>query len=275
MKSSKTDFFLAAASGVIWGILATSPSRADESDEAFEKWQRQATADSAASRREAAKQLAEFPDRAVPALVKLLGDKDAGVRLAAAEAVRTVFSREVEEGRQAGRGPQWSGAWFLKSLGGQLGELTTRLKKLQTDEANIRPVAEQALRKLKVRVAAARVTLRAGAGTPEKTHLKRKVKVEGGELKDARGKTLARLSKDSLEFIECWSFSPDGRLLAVGIRLDGSKDCPKDYTIRGYLRLYDTATGDRLGEAGGLYGVVTHVAFDDEGKAVLYRLGEY
>src|SRR5262249_62314188 len=80
---------LAMVSVIVCSIPALN--RADELDEAFRKLQRQASAESAAARREAARQLTIFfyHDEAFPTLVKLLGDKDAGVRLAAAEGVRT------------------------------------------------------------------------------------------------------------------------------------------------------------------------------------------
>src|SRR5262249_27212176 len=93
MKRLHVSFFrLGIVSAVLCGIPAAS--RADELDEAFQKLQQQASAESAAARREAARQLRNgfFVDKAVPTLVKLLGDRDAGVRLAAAESVRACCS---------------------------------------------------------------------------------------------------------------------------------------------------------------------------------------
>jgi hypothetical protein len=79
------------------GIPGGSPIPGQAADQAsrkeFERWKRKALDGSPATRREAAQALRRFPKRALPTLLKLLQDRDGGVRLAAAKTVRTIVSR--------------------------------------------------------------------------------------------------------------------------------------------------------------------------------------
>jgi len=299
MKPIVTKFPLLAAV-FTWGILVvtstadivpTAPAD-EEARKQLDRWERQALAESPAARREAAQELARFPERALPTLIKLLQDQDAGVRLAAVKAVRAVVSgmAPLTEYGPAGPGlvlvpvsvqsrPAWTGEFYLKLVGRHARELKTRLKKLTKDRPAIRAAAEQTLHRLDVRLAAVRVRLRSGGGKPMKDHPDAKVEVVAGELRDPEGnKRLAELSRGN-QFASCWTFSPDGRLLAVGIDDDGSRGndpgSKDDYTIRGYLRVYDAATGERLGDAGGTFGPVTHVAFSKDAKTLFYQTGAY
>jgi hypothetical protein len=164
---------------------------------------------------------------------------------------------------------------------GQVKELKRRLKKLQTEGPDVRAVAEEALRLLDNRLAAASLALKQGRGKALRQHPKGKAKVkakefEVGELRDGRGKLLATLSKGEYESVASWAFSPDGRFLAVGIHYDSYQHgSMKDGTIRGWLRLYDAATGELLGFAGGNFGPVKRLAFSADGKILLYQTGKY
>src|SRR5262249_32911701 len=102
-----------------------------------------------------------------------------------------------------------------------------------------------------------------------------RTKVEGNRLKAAGGKELATLTRGPDETVACYSFSPDGRLLAVGIRYDSVRG-GKDGTIRGYLRVHDATTGALLRDSGApVIGPVVHVAFSERGDVLLYKTGMY
>jgi hypothetical protein len=289
MKPFITSFPLMFVAWVVPGVaLAPDPAAGQAPGKQLAEWQRQASAESAAARREAAQALAKFPDRALPTLLKLLQDPDAGVRLAATQAVRTVVAGVepltvygpedpglVLVPRSGTDDPAWTGGHYNKILSGHAEELKTRLKKLRADEPRIRAVAEQTLHRLDVRLAAVALTLKAGRGKPVAAHPQGKAKVEAGGLTDAKGKRLAKLTRRSDESVSCWAFKPDGRLLAVGISYDSTGGGKNDGTIRGYLRVYDPATGELLGDAGGVFGPITHVAFSEDGKVLLYQTGQY
>src|SRR4051794_20203958 len=95
MKRMVTKFAL-LATVFPWGILVptstadvvATPTADEEARKQLDRWERQALAESPAARREAAQELARFPERSLPTLIKLLQDQDAGVRLAAVKSVR-------------------------------------------------------------------------------------------------------------------------------------------------------------------------------------------
>src|SRR5262249_57579066 len=101
------------------------------------KWARQASSESPAERREAAETLGKLPRLALPLLVELLNDRDAGVRLAAARSVRAIVAEPglvlvPDSGR--GGGPAWTGEAYKKLLGGHGDELRKPLPKLATPD---------------------------------------------------------------------------------------------------------------------------------------------
>jgi hypothetical protein len=125
--------------------------------------------------------------------------------------------------------------------------------------------------------AASGVTFKQGKGDPRTSHPDGKTQVERDWLKDSTGQARAKLTRGPCETVACFSFSADGKLLAVGIRYDsftGSRS--GNGTIRGYVRVYDTGTGDLVKDSGpGTIGPVEHVAFSREGDVVLYQTGKY
>jgi hypothetical protein len=275
---------------LVWEILTQGPIFGKEPGRPFAEVEKEAGAKSPAVRRNAAHALVEFPKQALPVLIKLLQDKDAGVRRAAVRTVKMIVSESspltVYGPAESGlvlvpddnrrRGPAWSGAGYLKAEKPHAKKLIAQLKRLLKDEPKIRGRGKETLDKFTVRLTAAAVVLKNGRGKPLLKHPKGKARVKDWELQDAKGKRLANLNpKGFLGDISCWAFSLDGRLLAVGYNHDDSKDCSRDYTIRGWLRVYDTATGDWLGDAGSLFGPIKHLAFSKGGKTLLYQAGEY
>jgi hypothetical protein len=119
--------------------------------------------------------------------------------------------------------------------------------------------------------------MKEGKGKPLTVHPDGQTKVQVDRLKGPGGKELAKLTNGPCETVGCYSFSRDGRLLAVGIRYDsvrGNKG--GDGTIRGYLRVYDATTGALRWDSGAReIGPVEHVAFSEKGDVILYQAGKY
>jgi hypothetical protein len=116
-----------------------------------------------------------------------------------------------------------------------------------------------------------------GRGTPIRTDPQGRVRVERGDLLDDSGKRLTIL--DNKGIVASWSFSPDGRFLAVGIRSDSVNRTGKrgdSGTIRGYLHLYDAASGKLLRDCtSDRLGPVTNVAFSKDSKTLFYEAEKY
>jgi len=136
-------------------------------------------------------------------------------------------------------------------------------------------VAYNPLRSQEPQKAAAALVMKEGKGKPLTVHPDGQTKVQVDRLKGPGGKELAKLTKGSCETVACYSFSRDGRLLAVGIRYDSVRG-NEDGTIRGYLRVYDATTGALLRDSGApVIGPVRHVAFSEKGDGLLYQTGKY
>jgi hypothetical protein len=270
--------------------LAAGGLSADKEPRPLAELQRPAQSEQASQRRQAAWELRKHGPKAMPALLRLLEDRDAGVRLGALEAVKEISSGlpylSIYGDETIGLvllpldddhlQPRWDNDFYAKLLGGKAEAVRARLEKLEQDpDARVRALARGVLRRMKVRLAAAEVKLKQGWGKALRQDPTGQSKVAGKELQDASGKRLARLSTHRWEALASWSFSADGRLLAVGISFDSRPGDDKDYTIRGYLRLYDAQSGELLGYPGGLFGPVTHLAFSRDGKTLLYQTGKY
>jgi hypothetical protein len=78
-------FFLA------WGLLAPGPGIGKEPGRPFAELEKEAGAKSPTTRRNAAHALIQYPKKALPVLIKLLQDKDAGVRRAALRTVKMIL----------------------------------------------------------------------------------------------------------------------------------------------------------------------------------------
>lgn len=267
----------------------------------FANWTTLATDRSPTARRAAARILANYPRRGMPYLLMLLEDGDARVRLEALRSIEAVVSGISMVAVYGGDKPSmvlwprgsregdlaWSGKLYQSIVGPYPERVKRRLNKLEKERPELRALAAEALHELEVRLAAVGVGLKRGRGKALRKDPNGKVTVKvepSGEaqLTDRRGKRLARLSyslsadRDPDEEVACWTFSPDGGLLAVGFRYDSLKNCRKDGMIQGYLHLYDPATGELLGEAGqARVGPVTHLAFSADGKTLLYQTGKY
>lgn len=265
---------------VAWG--GNSASGQSDAQKRFQALEQQATADSPDARKEAAKGLAEFGwVVTVPILQKLLDDPDAAVQREALLALRGPIKKSgllpLPSERVGPKSPYWDGTTFQNKIGNGMEALTARVKKLgEQDDAEVRAAAKEILQCLEIRAAAASLKLRLGRGEARTAAPSNKLKVEKGELLDARGQALAHMAGRH-ESVSCWTFSADGRLLAVGFRFDsaaGQSEKGGGGTVKGALRLYDAQTGEPLGGAGGYFGPITHVAFDKDGKALLYETTE-
>ena len=114
-----------------------------------------------------------------------------------------------------------------------------------------------------------------GKGKPVTVHPDGQTKVQVDRLNGPGGKELGKLTKGACETVACYSFSRDGKLLAVGIRYDSVRG-GEDGTIRGYLRVYDATTGALLRDSGPpVMGPVQHVAFSEKGDVLFYQTGKY
>lgn len=118
------------------------------------------------------------------------------------------------------------------------------------------------------------LVMRQGNGTPLTIHPKdKKIHIKDDRLFGAGGNLLAVLVRQRSEAVSCYAFSPDGRLLAVGICYDSIQK-NKDGTLRGYVRLYEVSSGRLLWDSGApVIGPVEHISFSKEGDAILYRSG--
>ena len=215
----------------------------------------------------------------MPILQKLLDDGDAGVQREAVLTMRAVKKcglLPLPRERVSPKGPYWDGLMFQDKVGKRIEALTGRVKELaKQDDADIRAAAKEILHRLDVVSVATTLKLKAGRGDAQEADWAKRVKVEKGELIDARDQTLAQLTRPH-ESVSCWTFTSDGRLLVVGIRFDSAagKSKASGGTVKGALRVYDTETGESLGAAGGYFGPVTHVAFDKDGKTLLCETGD-
>lgn len=262
---------------MVW--LADSASGQTAAQKKFEALQQQATSDSPDARKEAAKGLAEFGWVVVmPILEKLLDDPDPAVQREALMAMRDPIKKSGLMPLPAERGgpksPYWDGTLFQQKIGSGMDALTTRLKKLaERDDPAVRAAVEEILHRLEIRMAATSLKLRSGHGEAREADPSKKVKVEKDDLRDAKGQTIAHLTR-AHESVSCWTFSADARLVAVGIRFDSGNGRDGGGTVKGGLRLYEAQTGEQLGGAGGYFGPITHVAFAPDGKALLYEMSD-
>src|SRR5262249_21558754 len=202
---------------------ATKAPRDDKADDEmpripFANWVTLATFGSPNGRRAAARILANYPRRGMPTLLKLLGDRDGGVRLEALRSIEAVVSgisslalygadepsMVLSPHSGLRRGPAWGGKGYKRIVGPFAEQLKKQLKKLEREGPELRSLAAETLRQLEARLAAAAVALKPGKGKVLTADPKGRAKVTGPKsgvrhLTDRQGNRLAKLTRNKNE----------------------------------------------------------------------------